>query len=42
MSTSALVSVVCLFMQARLKLFLALMPADDNEAAQVAANGNYF
>ncbi|KAL3154144.1 hypothetical protein ABBQ32_013670 [Trebouxia sp. C0010 RCD-2024] len=28
--------------QVKLKQFLALMPADDNEAAQVAANGNYF
>ena len=30
------------FLQVKLKHFLALMPADDNEAAQVAANGGYF
>lgn len=31
-----------LLLQVKLKQFLALMPADDNEAAQVAANGGYF
>ncbi len=29
-------------MQGKLKQFLALMPADDIEAANVAANGGYF
>ena len=31
-----------LLLQVKLKQFLALMPVDDNEAAQVAANGGYF
>lgn len=37
-----MLSPVALSLQVKLKQFLELMPADDNEAAQVAANGGYF